>query len=118
MAYDENFADRIRYILQEKEADFYEKKMFGGLCFMVDDKMCVGIIKEELMARIGTNAYAEALQKQGAKEMNFTGRAMKGYVFVEEYGLESNDDLAYWLQLALDFNPLAKASKKRKKKTN
>lgn len=118
MAYDENFADRIRHILQEKEADFYEKKMFGGLCFMVDKKMCVGIIREELMARIGTEVYEKALQKQGAKEMNFTGRAMKGYVFVEEHALESDSDLDYWLQLALDFNPLAKVSKKRKKKTD
>ena len=117
MAYNENFADRIRHILQEKEADFYEKKMFGGLCFMVDEKMCVGIVKEELMARIGSAVYEEALQKEGAKEMNFTGRAMKGYVFVEEQGLESDSDLAYWLQLALDFNPLAKASKKKKKVT-
>jgi TfoX/Sxy family transcriptional regulator of competence genes len=115
MAYNENFADRIRHILQVKEADFYEKKMFGGLCFMVDEKMCVGIVKEELMARIGTAVYEEALKKEGAKEMNFTGRAMKGYVFVEEQSLESNSDLAYWLQLALDFNPLAKASKKKKK---
>ncbi|MGK0365202.1 MAG: TfoX/Sxy family transcriptional regulator of competence genes [Saprospiraceae bacterium] len=104
------------YLLQEKEADFYEKKMFGGLCFMVDDKMCVGIVKEELMARIGTDAYEDALQIQGAKEMNFTGRAMKGYVFVEEHALESDEGLAHWIQLALNFNPLAKASKKRKKK--
>lgn len=116
MAYNELLADKIRHILQEKQANFYEKKMFGGLCFMVDDKMCVGIVKEELMARIGTDTYEEALQKQGAKEMNFTGRTMKGYVFVEEHALEANSDLAYWLQLALDFNPLAKASKKRKKK--
>lgn len=118
MAYDENLADRIRHILQEKEADFYEKKMFGGLVFMVDDKMCVGIVKEELMARIGTDGYEEALQRKGAKAMTFTGRSMKGYVFVEEHGMESDTDLAYWIQLTLDFNPFAKASKKRKKKTD
>jgi len=115
MAYNENLADRMRHILQEKEVDFYEKKMFGGLCFMVDDKMCIGVMKEELMARIGTDAYEIALQKNGVREMNFTGRAMKGYVFVDFEALDSNTDLAEWLQLALDFNPFAKASKKRKK---
>lgn len=118
MAYDLEFAERINRILSEKGADFYEKKMFGGLCFMVDDKMCVGIVKEELMARIGPDAYPEALEKNGVSEMNFTGRAMKGYVFISQEVLIDDDVLAYWLQLCLDFNPFAKASKKRKKKDN
>ena len=116
MAFSELLADRIRQVLQEKKTDFIEKKMMGGLCFMVDNKMCVGIVKEELMARIGTEIYEDALKKDGAKEMNFTGRTMKGYVFVDSDGIDLDDDLEYWLQLALDFNPLAKASKKKKKK--
>ena len=115
MAYNEHLADRINAILKEKNANFFEKKMFGGLCFMVDDKMCVGIVKQELMARIGTDKYEEALRKPGCKEMNFTGRPMKGYVFIEEDALDLDRDLEYWVQLALDFNPMAKASKKRKK---
>lgn len=116
MAYDENLADRIRHILQEKQVDFYKKKMFGGLCFMVNDKMCVGIVKQKLMARIGLTNYEQALQKNGAREMNFTDRAMKGYVFVDSTTLDSNTVLAQWIQLALDFNPFAKASRKRKSK--
>ena len=82
---------------------------------MVDEKMCVGVVKDELMARIGIENYEDALKKEGCKEMNFTGRAMKGYVFLSDDAIDLDVDLEYWLQLALDFNPLAKASKKRKK---
>lgn len=116
MAYNELLADRIRRILEEKKTAFEEKKMMGGLCFMVDDKMCLGIVKDELMARIGAEKYEEGLSKEGCKEMNFTGRPMKGYVFVEPEAIDMDKDLAYWVQLCLDFNPLAKSSKKKKKK--
>ena len=117
MAYNELLADRIRQILKEKKTGYQEKNMFGGLCFMVDDKMCLGITnKDEFMARIGPDQYEMALQKEGCKEMNFTGRAMKGYVFVEQEAIDMDEDLAYWVQLCLDFNPLAKVSKKRRKK--
>ena len=81
---------------------------------MVDDKMCIGIVKDNLMARIGEEKYPEALQKDGCKEMNFTGRPLKGYVFVEPQAVDMEDELEYWVKLCLDFNPLAKASKKRK----
>tara|TARA_R110001583_G_scaffold34847_9_gene116658 strand:- start:3928 stop:4281 length:354 start_codon:yes stop_codon:yes gene_type:complete len=113
MAYNKLLADRIGRFLEENKVDFYEKKMFGGLCFMVENKMCVGIIKDELMARIGTEKYVEALTKNGCKEMTFTGKPMKGYVYLDDNALDLDSDLEYWLQLALDFNPLAKASKKR-----
>lgn len=116
MAYDEHLADRIHQVLEEKKIAYTTKKMFGGLAFMVDAKMCIGIVKGELMARIGTDAYESALSKDGCKKMNFTGREMKGYVFVNDDGYDLDEDLAYWIQLALDFNPLAKASKKRTKK--
>jgi len=111
MAYDEFLADRIRQCFKEENAVFEEKKMMGGLCFMVDDKMCVGIVKDELMARIDPEIYEEALSKKGCKEMNFTGRSMKGFVFVEPQGFDLDDDLAYWIQKSLDFNPKAKSSK-------
>lgn len=116
MAYNEQLAERIEQLLEEKKVSFYAKKMFGGLCFMVDDKMCLGIVKDELMARIGPNGYDEALKKEYCKEMNFTGRAMKGYVYIEPDGLDMDEDLDYWLQRCLDFNPLAKASKKKASK--
>lgn len=80
---------------------------------MVDDKMCVGIVGEELMARIDPDIYEEALDKPGCKEMNFTGRPMKGFVFIESEGTDMDDDLDYWVELCLEFNPRAKSSKKK-----
>ena len=116
MAYSEQLAERIHQVLDEKKAGYSAKKMMGGLTFMVDDKMCVGVVKETLMARIGIDAYEDALTKKGCLPMDFTGRPMKGYVFIAPDGIDFDEDLEYWIQLALDYNPLAKASKKRKKK--
>ena len=122
MAYDEYMADRVRQIFTEKKVNFVEKKMFAGLCFMVDDKMCCGIHFDKkkntdlLMARIGEAASEEAMKREGCHPMDFTGRPMKGYVFVTPDGYDSDEDLAYWIQLCVNFNPLAKASKKKKKK--
>ncbi len=113
MAYDEFLAERIQKILDEKRIDSVAKRMMGGLTFLVNEKMCVGIVKNNLMARIGPAIYEEALRKKGCKEMNFTGRPMKGYVFVEPEGVDMDDELDYWIQLALDYNPLAKSSKKK-----
>ena len=116
MAYDEFLADRIKNIFNEKRVSFEARKMMGGLCFMVNNKMCCGIVKNELMARIGPDVYEVSLTKDGCKEMNFTGRPMNGYVYLEPIALDMEDDLAYWIQLALDFNPIAKASSRKKKK--
>jgi hypothetical protein len=119
MAYDEYLADRARNVLKQKSIAFEEKKMMGGLCFMVDDKMCFGMhidkntVSSLLMARVGTDQYERALSKPYCSEMTFTGRTMKGYVFVSEEGLDSDRALEYWIQLCLDFNPLAKSSKKK-----
>lgn len=115
MAYDELLADRIRQNLAEKKVHVEEKKMMGGLCFMVNDKMCVGLIKNQLMARIDPEIQAEVLARTGCREMDFTGRPMKGFVFVEPEGWDTDADLDYWVQLCLDFNPRAKSSKKKKK---
>ena len=122
MAYDEHLADRIRQSFQDKRTAYSEKNMMGGLCFMVDDKMCCGIHFDKkrqidlLMARIGEEAYITAIERPGCHPMDFTGRPMKGYVFVDADGFDDDADLNYWIQLCIDFNPLAKASKKRKKK--
>lgn len=113
MAYDELLADKIRLELDKKKVAYEEKKMFGGLCFMVDDKMCVGIIKDEMMARIDPEVEEEALTKRGARPMDFTGRPMRGYLNIEQEGLD--EDMEYWIDLCLDFNPRAKSSKKKKK---
>lgn len=85
----------------------------GGLCFMVAGKMCVGVEKHRLMARIGPDAYAVALKRKGCRPMDFTGRPMRGFVFVEPGGLQSEEDLGFWLGLALAFDRVAKKSAKR-----
>lgn len=122
MAYDEFLADRARQILKQKLVPFEEKKMMGGLCFMVDNKMCFGMHIDKntasslFMARVGADQYENALSKAHCMEMNFTGRSMKGYVFVGAEGIDSDKDLESWIQMCLDFNPLAKSSKKKSKK--
>ncbi|MEQ6124562.1 TfoX/Sxy family protein [Pseudotenacibaculum sp. MALMAid0570] len=116
MAYNEFLADRITQFFREKSIPFEARKMMGGLCFMVDGKMCVGVNKDQVMARIDPEVYEISLLKPGCIEMNFTGRPMKGFVFLTDEATDLDDDLYDWLQLALDFNPKAKASKKKKKK--
>jgi len=116
MVYNEFLTDRIAQFFTEKSIPFEAKKMFGGVCFLIDGKMCVGVIKDEMMARIAPEVYQIALEKEGCKAMNFTGRPLKGFVFLTDDATDLEVDLAYWLQLALDFNPLAKRSPKRKKK--
>jgi len=113
MAYDEHLADRIRHILDRGRLRYEEKRMMGGLCFMVDGKMCMGVEKDKLMARIGPEAYAKALKRKGCREMDFTGRPMIGYVYVLAAALDTDEELASWVRLCLDFNPHAAASKKR-----
>ena len=116
MAYDQLLADRINLILNTKNIRFEEKKMMGGLCYLVDEKMCFGIVNNNLMARIDPEIYEDVLNKTGCKQMDFTGRPMKGFVFVEPIGVDLDSDLEYWVQLCLDFNPKAKKSKKKVKK--
>ncbi|MBT8218335.1 MAG: RNA methyltransferase, partial [Bacteroidia bacterium] len=93
-----------------------------GICYMVDDKMCVGtmINKESgepyLMARIGEELFIKNQHRKGCALMNFTGRPMKGFAFITPVGMDSDEDLAFWIDQALAYNPLAKKSKKRAKK--
>jgi hypothetical protein len=116
MAYDTYFAERITRIFEARKLPLREMKMMGGLCYMLDEKMCVGIVKYQLMARVGPNNYEKCLAREGCSEMNFTGRVMKGFVFVNEEALDLDSDLEFYVDLAIGFNPLALASKKKKKK--
>lgn len=113
MAFDEFLADRIKSVLQEKKVLFEEKRMMGGLAFMVNEKMCVGVIQNNMMARIDPEIYEESISKQGCRPMDFTGRPMKGWVYLEAEAIDLEEDLFYWIQKALDFNPKAKSSKKK-----
>jgi TfoX/Sxy family transcriptional regulator of competence genes len=114
MAYNEKLADRVREIIAVTHNITEEKKMFGGLCFMVNDKMCVGIEKERLMVRLDPGKYDEVIEKEGCMPMDFTGKIMKGYVFVDIEVLNTKKKLEYWIKLALDYNKIAKTSKKKK----
>ena len=116
MSYCEFLADRIRGSLKENSASFEEKKMFGGICFMVDDKMCVGIIKDELMVRIDPEKQDEFLLEKGCRIMDFAKRPMAGYLYVSPDGIDLDSDLDKWVIRCLEFNPKAKSSKKDKRK--
>jgi TfoX/Sxy family transcriptional regulator of competence genes len=117
MAYSEILAERVSLALG-KTPEVEAKKMMGGLTFMVDGKMCVGIAGEDLMVRLDPEAKAAALKKKGCREMEFTGRPMKGFVFVGPEGTKGDKDLQDWIALGLDFNARAKSSKKPSRKKN
>ncbi len=112
MAYDEHLGERISNALKEKRVRYDAKNMMGGLCFMINDKMAMGVIKESLLARIDPDIYQSSLKKKGCRPMDFTGRIMKGFVCVDPIGIDSENDLGYWIQVCLDFNPKAKSRKK------
>ena len=114
MAYDRRLADRIREILVD-QPQVEEKEMMGGVAFMVNDKMCVGVIKDEMMARIGPDAFDEAIEKHGCRPMDFTKKPMKGWVFISAEAIDRVKDLEYWIGLELDYNLVSKPEKKKKK---
>jgi len=115
MAYDEKLASRTRELIALTHKKVIEKPMFGGLCFMVNDKMCVGVEKERLMVRFDPAKYEAVMEKEGCRPMDFTGRVMKGYAFVDIEALNTKSKLEYWIKLALEYNKIAKPSKKKKK---
>ena len=113
MKTDPFLSDRLRNILQAKNVPWKEKKMFGGCCFMVDDKMCFGTFKGGLMLRVATEEVETLSAKQATGQMTLGGRAMKGFLFVGPEGYDNDAQLDFWIQKCLQFNPLAKASKKK-----
>jgi TfoX/Sxy family transcriptional regulator of competence genes len=102
MPYDEGLAERIRDLLDGRD-DVTEKKMFGGLAFMINGNMCCGITNEDLMIRLGADGAKEALQHPHARDMDFTGKPLKGFVYIDPEGYAEDDDLAAWVERALAF---------------
>lgn len=102
MAFDQGLAERLRELFANR-AGVTEKKMFGGLAFMVNGYMFIGIAGDKLMARVGPDAYQDALRRPHVKEMDFTGKPMKGYVFVNPEGIESDAALEAWVALCSQF---------------
>ena len=109
MAFSEYQADRIRQRLSTFNLTA-EKKMMGGLIFMVNDKMCVGLDidknsgNDRLMVRVGKARHNQLIFKKGSREMDFTGRVMRGFLFIDAEGFDADDDLNFWIEKALKFN--------------
>ena len=102
MAYDEGVAQRLRESL-EGQPGIEERRMFGGLAFMLRGNMCCGVIGDMLMARVGPERYAEALEAPHARQMDFTGRPLNGFVYVAPDGFQSDEDLAAWVSFCVSF---------------
>ncbi|MEM7244564.1 MAG: TfoX/Sxy family protein [Acidobacteriota bacterium] len=102
MAYEEKNYERLKKALAHR-TDVSERKMFGGVAFMVSGNMCIGVHQDLLMARVGPDQYQTALKKAGAREMQFTGRPMKGFVEVEPKGFAKSAQLKSWVTLCESF---------------
>jgi TfoX/Sxy family transcriptional regulator of competence genes len=113
MAYNEKLANMTRELIAQTHKNVEEKAMFGGLCFMVNEKMCLGVHKDRLMVRIDPLQYEDLMEIEGCMPMDFTGKVMKGLVFVDAGVLNTKKKLEYWVKLALEYNKIAKASKKK-----
>jgi len=114
MAYNETLADRVREHLDNLE-NIEETPMMGGLTFMWNGKMCVGVLKDDLMCRIDPQMHDMAVEQTGVRTLDFTKRRTSGFILVDETALKSDKELTYWIGLALDYNGKAKASKKKTK---
>ena len=113
MSYNDRLANRIRERLTHLPV-IEEKEMMGGLTFMVDDKMCIGIIKDEMMCRIDPDVHETVIEMTGCRTMDFTKRPMKGWVMIDSSGMRTQKEFEFWINLALEFNTKAKSSRKKK----
>ncbi|SMD34779.1 TfoX N-terminal domain-containing protein [Reichenbachiella faecimaris] len=102
MAYNQELATRLRQHLEPYGAKITEKRMFGGLCYLYQGKMCVGIVKEDLCVRIISPKDQEELKKEYVRPMDFTGKALKEFVYVSADGFQSETDLAHWVNLGIE----------------
>ncbi len=102
MAYHEQLAQRIRAVFED-DPRISERKMFGGLCFTLNGHMCCGIVEDTLMLRVGPDAYESTLALPHARPMDFTGKPLKGMVYVDPKGFRSDASLLKWVKLGADF---------------
>ena len=116
MPFDEALGERVANSLRRAGLDFQEKRMFGGLGFMINDKMCVGVVKDELMVRVLDERYDDVLQMPYARQMDFTGRPMKGFVYVSQHGVADEDGLLKWIDLAIEFAKFGQVKSKKASK--
>jgi TfoX/Sxy family transcriptional regulator of competence genes len=102
MAFDEQLAERVRAVLGD-DPGWTEKHMFGGICILVNGNMALGIVKDDLMVRVGPEAYEDMLDEPHARIMDFSHKPLKGYVFVDAEGTASEDGLRLWVERGLAF---------------
>jgi hypothetical protein len=115
MAYDIALEDRVREFLVEiPKIRIEEKRMFRGLAFLINGKMCINISQDRLMCRFDPELVEDVSEKKGYEVTKMGGRVLAGYCYVNPEGFKMKKDFEYWLKLCLDFNPKAKASKKKK----
>lgn len=114
MAYNEQLANRIREALIDRN-DVEEKKMFRGIAFMVNGKMCINVSGDDMMCRIDPDLHDALIEKNGCRSVIMKKREYKGYIYVSEEGIKSKKDFNKWVNLCLNFNKRAKASRKKKK---
>lgn len=102
MAYDEALAERIRSVLADR-VDVTEQKMFGGIAFMIGGRMAVGVINDDLMVRVGPDAHDDAVARPHARPMDFTGRPMRGFVYISPAGVADDPELQGWNEAGASF---------------
>lgn len=112
MAYNEKISDRIRLALSGTK-NLVEKKMFGGIAFMVNDKMCLGVDKDDIMLRCEPAMTDELLSKKGARPFDLTGKPMKGWLLVNPEGTNNKKDFDYWMKIGIEANKKATVTKKK-----
>ncbi|MDD4971230.1 MAG: TfoX/Sxy family protein [Paludibacter sp.] len=114
MSINENLTSRVREALS-KESSVEEKRMFSGITFMVNDKMCISVGDDRIMCRIDPEIHEEAIKRKASRTVIKKGREYKGYVYIQEEGLKTKEDFEYWITLALAFNKKVKAATNTKK---
>lgn len=116
MAFDENLGNRIADALSRVQVPYEEKRMFGGLAFMIEGKMCIGVVGNEIMLRVLDEKFDNVLAMPNVREMDFAGRPMKGFVYIAKDGFVSDADLEQWIDLATEFGKLGVVKSKKTKK--
>lgn len=112
MAYDETLAERVRKRLSTHKR-LVEKKMFGGLAFMLRGNMCCGVLNNDLMVRVRHECYESLLKRKGARKMDFTGRPLRGFLFVGPKGHKSAAELRFWINEAVEFVTVQRPPRKK-----
>jgi len=115
MPFDEKIANQVREMIADRTDNVEEKVMFGGLCFMVNDKVCIGVKKDTLLVRVDPEVYEQEIGKDGRQPMVHQGKPVKSYLFVDYDSMHNQESLQHWVKLALNYNPHAPLSQAKQR---